>query len=89
MLADDLVTVNDKECFELTGELDGDLFSEMMQTDLTDSLSGYGIDEETLSDMVFPCTIDVYKDSISSGKAVLRYDGEYGSGAGGFRSDDL
>ena len=63
-LAEDLVTVNDKECFELTGELDGDLFSEMMQTDMTDSLAGYGIDEETLSDMVFPCTIDIYKDSI-------------------------
>lgn len=64
VLAEDLVTVNDKECFELTGELDGDLFSEMMQTDMTDSLAGYGIDEETLSDMVFPCTIDIYKDSI-------------------------
>ena len=63
-LAEDLVTVNDKECFELTGELDGDLFSEMMQTDMTDSLAGYGIDEEKLSDMVFPCTIDIYKDSI-------------------------
>lgn len=63
-LAEDLVTVNNKECFELTGELDGDLFSEMMQTDMTDSLAGYGIDEETLSDMVFPCTIDIYKDSI-------------------------
>ena len=63
-LAEDLVTVNDKECFELTGELDGDLFSEMMQTDMLDSLAGYGIDEETLSDMVFPCTIDIYKDSI-------------------------
>ena len=63
-LAEDLVTVNDKECFELTGELDGDLFSEMMQTDMTDSLAGYGIDEEALSDMMFPCTIDIYKDSI-------------------------
>lgn len=63
-LAEDLVTVNDKECFELTGELDGDLFSEMMQTDMMDSLAGYGIDEEALSDMMFPCTIDIYKDSI-------------------------
>ena len=63
-LAEDHVTVNDKECFELTGELDGDLFSEMMQTDMTDSLAGYGIDEEALSDMMFPCTIDIYKDSI-------------------------
>ena len=63
-LAEDLVTVNDKECFELTGELDGDLFSEMMQTDMLDSLAGYGIDEEALSDMMFPCTLDIYKDSI-------------------------
>ena len=63
-LAEDLVTVNDKECFELTGELDGDLFSEMMQTDMLDSLAGYEIDEEALSDMMFPCTIDIYKDSI-------------------------
>lgn len=63
-LAEDLVTVNGRECFELTGELDGDLFSEMLQADMTDSLSGYGIDEEMLSDMVFPCTIDIYKDSI-------------------------
>ena len=36
----------------------------MMQTDMMDSLAGYGIDEETLSDMMFPCTIDIYKDSI-------------------------
>ena len=56
--------MNDKEGFELTGELDGELFSEMMQTDMTDSLAGYGIDEEALSDMMFPCTIDIYKDSI-------------------------
>ena len=63
-LAEDLVTVNDQECFELTGELDGDIFGEIIQADLIDSLTGYGIDEELLSDMVFPCTIDIYRDSI-------------------------
>ena len=63
-LAEELVTVNDQECFELTGELDGDIFGEIIQPNLIDSLTGYGIDEELLSDMVFPCTIDIYRDSI-------------------------
>ena len=36
----------------------------MIQSDMMDSFSGYGLDEETVSDMVFPCTIDIYKDSI-------------------------
>lgn len=63
-LAEELATVNDQECFELTGELDGDIFGELMQTDLIGSLTGYGIDEDQLSDMVFPCTIDIYRDSI-------------------------
>lgn len=63
-LSEELVTINDKECFELTGELGGDLFSEMIQMDMLDSLEEYGIDEDALADMVFPCTIDIYKDSI-------------------------
>lgn len=63
-LSEELVTINDKECFELTGELGGDLFSEMIQMDMLDSLEEYGIDEDALADMVFPCTIDIYRDSI-------------------------
>lgn len=63
-LSEELVTINDKECFELTGELGGDLFSEMIQMDMLDSLEEYGIDEDALAGMVFPCTIDIYKDSI-------------------------
>lgn len=63
-LSEDLVTINDKECFELTGELGGDLFSEMIQMDMLDSLEEYGIDEDALAGMVFPCTIDIYRDSI-------------------------
>lgn len=63
-LAEELAEVNGEECFELTGELDGDTFSAMIQSDMMDSFSGYGLDEETVSDMTFPCTIDIYKDSI-------------------------
>ena len=63
-LGEDLSEVNGKDCFELTGELDGDIFSEMIQSDMMESFAGYGLDEETVSNMVFPCTIDIYKDSI-------------------------
>lgn len=63
-LEEDLSTVNDQECFELTGELDGGLIGELIGTDMMESLGEYDIDDETLTDMVFPCTIDIYKDSI-------------------------
>lgn len=63
-LEEDLAEINGEDCFELTGELDGDIFSEMIQSDMLDSFSGYGLDEETISEMVFPCTIDIYKDTI-------------------------
>lgn len=60
----DLAEVNGEDCFELSGELDGDIFAEMIQSDMMDSFSGYGLDEDTVSGMVFPCTIDIYQDSI-------------------------
>lgn len=63
-LAEELVTVNDQDCFELTGKLDGDIFGEIMQTDMIDSLGDYGIDGDLFSGRMFPCTIDIYKDSI-------------------------
>lgn len=59
-----LAEVNGADCFELTGELEGDIFAEMIQSDMMDSFSGYGLDEDTVADMVFPCTIDIYQDSI-------------------------
>ena len=46
-LEENIAEVNGEKCFELTGELDGDIFSEMNQSDMMDSFSGYGIDEET------------------------------------------
>ena len=36
----------------------------MLQSNMMDSFSGYGLDEEAVADMVFPCTIDVYQDSV-------------------------
>ena len=63
-LEKELAEINGEECFELTGELDGDTFSEMFLSDMLDSFSGYGFDEEDISDTAFPCTIDIYKDSI-------------------------
>ncbi len=63
-LEEDLVDVEGKECFELTGELDGEMFSEMLQSNMMDSFSGYGLSEDVVSDMVFPCDIDIYRDSI-------------------------
>ena len=63
-LGEDLAEINGEDCFELTGELDGDILSEIFLSDMLDSFSGYGLDEETVSDMVFPCTIDIYKDTI-------------------------
>ena len=63
-LGTELTEINGEDCFELTGELDGDIFSQMIQSDMMDSFSGYGLDEETVSDMVFPCTIDIYKETI-------------------------
>lgn len=63
-LSESPVTVNDQDCYELTGELDGDLIGDMMQTDMMDDFSGYDIDESVFSNMVFPCRIAIYQDSI-------------------------
>lgn len=63
-LSEELVTVNGKDCFELTGNLGGEVISDMMQADMIDSLSGYSGDESDFEDMEFECTIDIYKDTI-------------------------
>ncbi|HJA99918.1 MAG TPA: hypothetical protein H9780_01995 [Candidatus Mediterraneibacter merdavium] len=63
-LKDELVEVNGKDCFELTGELDGELLAQMMDEDMMSSFTGFGADESDLADMILPCTIDIYKDSI-------------------------
>lgn len=63
-LEEDLAEINGEECFELTGELDGDIIGEMFQDDMLDAFSEYGIDEDTVIDMALPCTIYIYRESI-------------------------
>lgn len=63
-LESDLAEINDRECFELTGELEGDIFADLFASGMMDSFSEYGIDEDAAADMVLPCTVDIYRDSI-------------------------
>lgn len=64
-LKEEIVKVNDKDCFEIIGELDGDLLVKMLSEGVMESLtSGMGLNTDTLKDIEIPCEIDVYKDSI-------------------------
>lgn len=72
-LAEELSEVNGQECFQLVGELDMSFVSEMMDSgmmnsDMMDSLGEYGLDEETLAGLTFPCTIDIYRENILPAK---------------------
>lgn len=63
-LSEELTELNGKKCFELTGELDGELLAQVMDEDMLSSFTGLGADEEDLEELIMPCTIDIYKDSI-------------------------
>ena len=63
-LSEDLVDVNGQECFELSGELNADFILEMADSGMLEPLSEYGLDEEMLTGMTFPCTIDVYREGM-------------------------
>lgn len=70
-LAEDLVNVNEQECFELSGELDGSVLGSLTELDMFDSLAEYGIEANELEGAVFPCTIDIYRDSILPARMYL------------------
>ncbi|MCB6201809.1 DUF6612 family protein [Extibacter muris] len=61
-----LVDVNDKECFELEGEVEGKVLSAVIGEGMLNSFdpSGSLIDDEELAKKQIPCTIDIYKDTI-------------------------
>lgn len=63
---DDLVKVNDKECFELTGKIEGKFLEGIMDQDMVNSFGSSGdvLDEEELEKSKIPCTVNIYKDSI-------------------------
>lgn len=63
-LKEGLVEVNGKDCFELTGELDGEVLAQVMDEDMLSSFTGLGADESDLKDLILPCTINIYRDSI-------------------------
>lgn len=70
-LKDELVEVNGEECYELTGELSGEIYDEMMDADMLSSLTGAGLSEEDITGLSFPCTINIYKESILPAKMTL------------------
>ncbi|BDF34856.1 hypothetical protein CE91St62_29180 [Lachnospiraceae bacterium] len=61
-----LVDVNDKECFELEGEVEGKVLSAVIGEGMLNSFdpSGSLIDDKELAKKQIPCTIDIYKDTI-------------------------
>lgn len=64
-LKKDLVKVNDKKCYELTGKVDGGLLSGIIDQDMLDSVtSGIDLDADGMKDAKIPCVIDIYQDSI-------------------------
>lgn len=67
---EDLVKVNDKECFELTGKIGGKYLEGIMDEDMVNSFGSSGdiLDEEKMEKAKIPCTIDIYKDSILPAK---------------------
>lgn len=67
---EDLVKVNDKECFELTGKIGGKYLEGIMDEDLMNSFGSSEdiLDEEEMEKAKIPCTIDIYKDSILPAK---------------------
>ncbi len=40
------------------------LLAQVMDEDMLSSFTGLGADEEDLEELIMPCTIDIYKDSI-------------------------
>lgn len=68
-LKKDLVEVNDKKCFELSGKVDGGILSGIIDQDVLDSAtSGMDLDADAIKDAKVPCVIDIYKESVLPAK---------------------
>lgn len=64
-LSEELVTVNEKECFELKGDIGGKFAADMVGEDMLETFGmGGAVSEEDIEDLEIPCTIAVYKESI-------------------------
>ena len=56
------VEVDGRKCFRFEGILKGDIVESLAQVSLTEYFLEYGIDEDQISNMEFPCILDVYQD---------------------------
>lgn len=70
-LSEDLVKVNDKECFELKGEVSSEIMEYMLSSDMSKEadLDKYLSGED--EDIKVPCTLSIYKDKILPAKITL------------------
>ena len=63
--------VNDKECFELKGEVSSEIMEYMMSSDMSKeaNLDQYLSDED--EGVKVPCTLSIYKDELLPAKVTL------------------
>ena len=65
------VYVDQEECFELTGELNGKLFEDLVSSDLTGGWQGLAESVSEPKGKTVPCTIAIYKDTILPARITL------------------
>lgn len=70
-LSEDLVKVNDKECFELKGEVSSEIMKYVLSSDMSKEvdLESYLSDDE--EEVKVPCTLSIYKDELLPAKITL------------------
>lgn len=67
-MSDALVEVNGKDCFEMSGDITGDVFTGLVGQQIEYYIEGTG---QELSDVEIPCTIAVYRDRILPAKITM------------------
>ena len=78
----DMVEVNGKDCFELTGDMGGDTLSGMMGEEMISDLAGLDLDEEEISDIKVPCTMYIYREDILPARVTVDMSDVLGTLAG-------
>lgn len=81
-LSKDMVEVNGKDCFELTGDMGGDTLSGMMGEEMISDLAGLDLDEEEISDIKVPCTMYIYRENILPARVTVDMSDVLGTLAG-------
>ena len=64
-LAEDPDAVNGEDVYEMTGDIDGDIFLGLMEQSVSNALGDLpDVDEGSLSDTKIPCSLYIYKESM-------------------------